>query len=75
MKKKEFKEKLLSILNGKGVKEFKHGIRIIKIVFDNSTDYTDFKEFIIQNYYSLSEGLVVSGSYYDNRQTIILDYK
>ena len=75
MKKKEFKEKLLSILNGKQVKEFKHGIRIIKIVFDNSTDYKDFKEFIISNYYSLSEGLVVSGSYYDNRQTIILDYK
>lgn len=75
MKKKEFKATLENLLTGKGVKEFKHGIKIIKIVFNNSTDYTDFKEFIIQNYYSLSEGLVVSGSYYDNRKTIILDYK
>ena len=56
-------------------KDFKHGTKTILIVFDNSTDYKEFKEFIIQNYYSLSEGLVVSGSYYDNRQTIILDYK
>lgn len=75
MKKKDFKEKLEKLLSSKQVKEFKHGIKIIKIVFDNSTDYKEFKEFIIQNYYSLSEGLVVSGSYYDNRQTIILDYK
>lgn len=75
MKKKEFKEKLLSILNGKGVKEFKHGIRTIRIVFDNSTDYTDFANYIMNNYYSLSEGLVVSGSYYNDRKTIILDYK
>lgn len=75
MKKKEFKEKLEKLLSSKKVKEFKHGIKTIKIVFDNSTDYTDFKEFIMQNYYSLSEGLVVSGSYYNDRQTIILDYK
>ena len=75
MKKKEFKEKLLSMLTGKGVKEFKSGIKTIRIVFDNSTDYTDFKEFIMSNYYSVSEGLVVSGSYYDNRKTIVLDYK
>ena len=75
MKKKEFKQVLQNLLLSKQVKEFKHGIKIIKIVFDNSTDYTDFKEFIISNYYSLSEGLIVSGSYYDNRQTIILDYK
>ena len=75
MKKKEFKEKLGKLLSSKKVKEFKHSTRIIRIVFDNSTDYNDFKEFVIKNYYSLSEGLIVSGSYYDNRQTIILDYK
>lgn len=75
MKKKEFKATLENLLTGKGVKEFKHGIKTIIIVFDNSTDYTDFKEFIMSNYYSVSEGLVVSGSYYDDRQTIILDYK
>lgn len=75
MKKKEFKATLEKLLSSKQVKEFKHGIKIIKIVFNNSSDYNEFKEFIIQNYYSLSEGLVVSGSYYDNRQTIILDYK
>lgn len=75
MKKKDFKEKLQNLLSSKDVKEFKHGIKTIKVVFDNLTDYNEFKEFIIQNYYSLSEGLVVSGSYYDNRQTIILDYK
>ena len=75
MKKKDFKEKLQNLLSSKGLKEFKHGVNTILIVFDNSTDYKEFKEFIIQNYYSLSEGLVVSGSYYDNRQTIILDYK
>lgn len=75
MKKKDFKEKLQNLLSSKGLKEFKHGVNTILIVFDNSTDYTDFKEFIMQNYYSISEGLVVSGSYYDDRQTIILDYK
>lgn len=75
MKKKDFKEKLEKLLSSKQVKEFKHGTNTILIVFDNLTDYTDFKEFIISNYYSISEGLVVSGSYYDNRQTIILDYK
>ena len=75
MKKKEFKEKLLSMLNGKKVKEFKHGTKTIRIVFDNSTDYNEFANYIINNYYSLSEGLVVSGSYYNDRQTIILDYK
>ncbi|MYV10563.1 hypothetical protein [Ligilactobacillus salivarius] len=75
MKKKEFKATLENLLTGKGVKEFKHGIKTIRIVFNNSTDYTDFKEFIMSNYYSVSEGLVVSGSYYDDRQTIILDYK
>lgn len=75
MKKKDFKATLEKLLSSKQVKEFKHGTKTILIVFDNSTDYKEFKEFIIQNYYSLSEGLVVSGSYYDNRQTIILDYK
>ena len=75
MKKKDFKETLQNLLSSKQVKEFKHGVNTILIVFDNSTDYNDFKEFIMQNYYSLSEGLVVSGSYYNNRQAIILDYK
>lgn len=75
MKKKEFKATLQNLLSSKQVKEFKVGIKTIKIVFDNSTDYTDFKEFIMQNYYSLSEGLVASGSYYNDRQTVILDYK
>lgn len=75
MKKKEFKEKLQSLLNGKGVKEFKHGTKSIKIVFNNSSDYTDFANYIMNNYYSLSEGLVVSGSYYNDRKKIILDYK
>lgn len=75
MKKKEFKQVLQNLLSSKQVKEFKHGIKTIKIVFDNSTDYTDFKEFIMKEYYSLSEGLVISGSYYNDRQTIILDYK
>ena len=75
MKKKDFKEKLQNLLSSKGLKEFKHGVNTILIVFDNSSDYNNFKEFIISNYYSLSEGLIVSGSYYDNRQTIILDYK
>lgn len=75
MKKKEFKATLDSLLAGKGVKEFKHGIKTIKIVFNNSTDYNDFANYIMKNYYSLSEGLVVSGSYYNDRQTIILDYK
>lgn len=74
MKKKEFKATLQNLLSSKQVKEFKHGAKTIRIVFDNSTDYTDFKEFIMSNYYSLSEGLIVSGSYYDNRQTIVLDY-
>ena len=72
MKKKEFKATLQNLLSSKQVKEFKHGTKTIRIVFDNSTE---FKEFIMKNYYSLSEGLVVSGSYYDNRKTIILDYK
>ena len=75
MKKKEFKQVLQNLLSSKQVKEFKHGAKTIKIMFDNSTDYNDFKEFIMNNYYSLSEGLVVSGSYYNDRQTIILDYK
>lgn len=75
MKKKEFKATLENLLTGKGVKEFKHGIKTIRIVFDNLSDYTNFKEFIMQNYYSVSEGLVVSGSYYDNKLKIILDYK
>lgn len=75
MKKKDFKEKLQNLLSSKGLKEFKHGVNTILIVFDNSTDYNEFKKFIIQNYYSLSEGLVVSGSYYNDRKTIILDYK
>ena len=75
MKKKEFKEKLQNLLSSKGVKEFKHGTKSIKIVFNNSSDYTDFANYIISNYYSVSEGLVVSGSYYNDRQTIILDYK
>lgn len=75
MKKKEFKQVLQNLLSSKQVKEFKHSTKIIRIVFDNSTDYNDFKEFIIKEYYSLSEGLVISGSYYNDRQTIILDYK
>lgn len=75
MKKKEFKAILESLLTGKGVKEFKHGIKTIKIVFGNSSDYTDFANYIMNNYYSISEGLVVSGSYYNDRKTIILDYK
>lgn len=75
MKKKEFKQVLQNLLLSKQVKEFKNSTNTILIVFDNSTDYNNFKEFIISNYYSLSEGLIVSGSYYDNRQTIILDYK
>lgn len=75
MKKKEFKQVLQNLLSSKQVKEFKHGTKTIRIVFDNSTDYNDFKEFIMKEYYSLSEGLVISGSYYNDRQTIILDYK
>ena len=75
MKKKEFEATLQNLLSSKGLKEFKHGVNTILIVFDNSTDYTDFKEFIISNYYSLSEGLIVSGSWYDNQKKIILDYK
>ena len=75
MKKKEFKAILESLLTGKGIKEFKHGTKAIRIVFDNSTDYTDFANYIISNYYSLSKGLIVSGSYYNDRKTIILDYK
>lgn len=75
MKKKEFKVTLQNLLSSKQVKEFKHGTKTIRIVFDNSTDYNDFANYIMKNYYSLSEGLVVSGSYYNDRQTIILDYK
>ena len=75
MKKKDFKEKLQNLLSSKGVKEFKHGTKAIRIVFNNSTDYNEFANYIISNYYSLSEGLIVSGSYYNDRQTIILDYK
>lgn len=75
MKKKDFKEKLQNLLSSKGVKEFKHGTKAIRIVFNNSTDYNEFANYIIKNYYSLSEGLIVSGSYYNDRQTIILDYK
>lgn len=75
MKKKEFKATLEKLLSSKQVKEFKHGTKTIRIVFDNSTDYTDFANYIINNYYSISEGLIVSGSYYNDRKTIILDYK
>ena len=75
MKKKDFKEKLQNLLSSKGVKEFKHGTKAIRIVFNNSTDYNEFANYIIKNYYSLSKGLIVSGSYYNDRQTIILDYK
>lgn len=75
MKKKEFKQVLQNLLSSKQVKEFKHSTKTIRIVFDNSTDYNNFKEFIMKEYYSLSEGLVISGSYYNDRQTIILDYK
>lgn len=75
MSKKEFKKKLISILDGKDIKKFQVSTKTVVIGFKNQEKYNDFKEFIMKNYYSLSEGLVVSGSYYDNRQTIILDYK
>ena len=74
MKKKNFKMKLQETLEGKGatISTNSNGATII---FDNESSYNDFAQFIAQNYYSYSEGLVVSGSWYDKQKKIVLDYK
>lgn len=74
MTKKNFKMKLQETLEGKGatISTNSNGATII---FNNENDYNNFAQFIAQNYYSFSEGLVVSGSWYDNQKKIVLDYK